>query len=107
MTKDKRLKLSKELHALGTDNVYYQPPSSVKIKYPCIIYEERPNDERYADDSVYLAHDNWDVTIVRNYVDREKTAEIVENFKSHFKYRRHNQHFISDNLIHDVFQLTY
>ena len=26
---------------LGTRNVYYQPPESLKLKYPCIVYNRR------------------------------------------------------------------
>lgn len=107
MTEDKRLKLSEELHALGTKNVYYQPPSGTKIKYPCIIYQEEPEDERFADDKAYISHQVWNVTIIGTYSDRVKVYEIIESFKGHFKYRRHDQHFISENLIHDVFTLTY
>ena len=34
-----RERLSAILHeVLGSDNVYYQPPESVKMKYPAIVY---------------------------------------------------------------------
>ena len=36
-----RLNLHNSLiEALGTKSVYFQPPESVKLVYPCIIYEE-------------------------------------------------------------------
>lgn len=37
--------------ALGSKNVYFQPPESVKLKYPCIIYGLSKLPIKHADDS--------------------------------------------------------
>lgn len=58
-----RADLSKELHAL-IDNVYFQPPESVKLKYPCIIYSlERP-DVDYADDDLYSQFNHYNLILI-------------------------------------------
>ena len=49
-----RLNLQKTLEdILGTRNVYFQPPESVKLQYPCIIYEETRGTTFRANDLLY------------------------------------------------------
>ena len=38
---DRRLQLHEELcSVLGSRNVYFQPPETIKLTYPCIIYSK-------------------------------------------------------------------
>ena len=36
---------------LGSDNVYFQPPESYKMEYPCIVYERSALTTRFADNN--------------------------------------------------------
>lgn len=104
----KRLELQTELeNVLGSKNVYWQPPENIKLKYPCIVYEEDPDQFVYANNAKYRWLDSYSVTLIRNYSNRDETSKIVEELESNFEYISPNQHFISDNLIHDVFKLYY
>ena len=38
---------------LGSENVYYQPPSNVKMEYPAIKYDLNDVYKSYAGDKVY------------------------------------------------------
>lgn len=105
---DRRLKLQAELEAIvGNKNVYWQPPENLKLKYPCIVYEERPIELTRADNRSYMKKQSWDVTYIRTFTNRNLTDETLHEFTDRFTYCRHNQHFISDNLIHDVFTIYY
>lgn len=42
------LDLQREFQAL-CKNVYFQPPESVKLLYPCIVYKRSAGDTRFAD----------------------------------------------------------
>ena len=47
-----RLNLHNELiKMLGTNNVYYQPPESIKMKYPAIVYSKSNIRSTFANDS--------------------------------------------------------
>lgn len=92
---------------LGSPYVYHQAPPSTGMRYPCFIYEERPDEESYANNSVYISNHIWDVTLIRPYKDRENNSKLVEAVKQGFQYRSHVQHFVSSGLIHDVFQITF
>ena len=49
-----RLKLHNILvEILGSGNVYFQPPESITLKYPCIIYGRVGIDAVHADNKLY------------------------------------------------------
>lgn len=96
-----------ELHAklvelLGSDNVYYQPPESIQIKYPAIIYERSGIPVVYKDNIQYLKRYKYQITVV----DKDPDSPIVEKMSS-FKFTRFDRHFVSDGLNHDVFTTIY
>ena len=39
---------------LGSRNVYYQPPASVQMNYPAIVYSRKNIENSHADDAVYI-----------------------------------------------------
>ena len=92
-----RLELQEELEEiLGSRNVYFQPPESVKMKYDAIVYNLSDIRIDYADDKVYKKNRSYEVTVIS----RNPDNEIAENLLDHFK-------FISDNLYHDALTLFY
>lgn len=106
---DKRLELHEILCGIvnitepdGDRHVYFQPPESVKIKYPAIIYSRNDIDNRFANNDVYKQTYNYQVTVI----DRDPDSEIVDKV-SKLSTCRFNRHFVSDNLNHDVFILYY
>ena len=88
---------------LGTRNVYFQPPASVKIKYPCIIYKIENRNDLKADDTRYRGMIRYEVT----FITRDPDSETPEDLLNSFQYISHNRNYPSDNLHHDVFTLYY
>lgn len=88
---------------LGSNNVYYQPPESIKMRYPCIVYslDDRPTD--YADNKVYKHANRYQVT----YIDTNPDSTIPEKILESFEYCRFARRFTSENLYHDVFDIYY
>lgn len=106
---DKRLELHEILCEIvnitepdGDRHVYFQPPESVKIKYPAIVYSRNDIGNRFANNDVYKQSRNYQVTVI----DRNPDSEIVDKV-SKLPTCRFNRHFVSDNLNHDVFILYY
>mgnify|MGYP003370725014 CR=1 FL=1 len=87
---------------LGSRQVYFQPPESVKMKYPAIVYSRNRIDNEHADDGVYIQSPSYSVTVI----DKNPDSEIVENI-SLLPRCRFDRHYISDNLNHDVFTIYY
>ena len=96
-----RLKLQTELEELlGTKNVYYSPPASLKMQYPAIVYSRSDIDNAHANNSVYKQEYAYEITVI----DRNPDSEIVKKV-SRLPRCRFNRHYPSDNLNHDVFTL--
>lgn len=98
-----RLKLQTELEELlGTKNVYYSPPASLKMQYPAIVYSRSDIDNVHANNSVYKQEYAYEITVI----DRNPDSEIVKKV-SRLPRCRFNRHYPSDNLNHDVFTIYY
>ena len=87
---------------LGSRNIYYQPPESLKMSYPAIVYARKTIDNSYANNSVYKQNYAYEITVI----DKNPDSEIV-NKVSKLPTCRFDRHFKSDNLNHDVFTLYY
>lgn len=98
-----RLELQTKLEELlGSRNVYFQPPETVKLSYPAIVYSREPIENRYANNGVYMQFVRYSVTVI----DKNPDSEIVPKI-SLLPMCRHDRHFKSNNLNHDVFTLYY
>ncbi len=84
------------------NKVYYQPPASVKIEYPCIIYSRNNIENRYANDDVYKQNHSYTVTVI----DRDPDSIYVDRL-SKFPYAKFSRHYTSDNLNHDTFTIYF
>lgn len=99
---DERLRLSALLHEiLGSDNVYYQPPESISMKYPAIIYARDGISNTFADDIAYIHRIKYRITVI----DKDPDSIIVDKI-SRLPMCSFDRHYTADNLNHDVFTIT-
>jgi len=87
---------------LGSDNVYFQPPPNVKMKYPCIVYERDFMLSDWADSKPYLQEDRYQVTVI----DRDPDSLIPQKIRSLPKCV-YDRFFAADDLNHNVFKLFF
>lgn len=88
---------------LGTRNVYFQPPESLKLKYPCIVYVLSGIDKNNANNKAYKTDKRYEVTII----DYDPDSEFPDKILSHFAKCSFDRMFVSENLNHWVFTLYY
>ena len=100
---DKRLSLQKELEKLAGANVYFQPPASVHLAYPCVIYNLAAGDIKRADDSVYSYTNRFELM----FIYKKPNMEIVEKVMRTFPMCSVSRIYITDNLYHYTFNLYY
>ena len=99
-----RLDLDAELRdAIGNSNVYFQPPESIKLKYPCIVYELADLDSSYADDKRYRIHDRYSVT----FITKDPDHSLIREFPDLFLHCRFNRFYMADNLNHYNYTVYY
>ena len=100
---DSRLELHEILcDILGSRHVYFQPPSSVKMVYPAIVYSRNSIGNDFANDLVYKQSLGYTVTVI----DEDPDSNVVEKI-SRLPMCRFDRHFTSDNLNHDVITLYF
>ena len=87
---------------LGSRNVYYQPPASVRMNYPAIVYFRSDIENDFANDSAYIQSLAYEVIVI----DEDPDSNIVMRV-SQLPMCRYNRHYTSDNLNHDVFTLYF
>ena len=87
---------------LGSRNVYFQPPESITMKYPAIVYSRNSIRNRNANNGVYNQDISYSVTVI----DKNPDSEIVTKV-SQLPMCRFDRHYKADNLNHDVFTLYF
>jgi hypothetical protein len=98
---DKRLQLhQKFLDILGTPYAYFQPPASIELTYPCIVYKRDKIDARYANDKKYTNRTRYQVTVIDPNPDSQLPAAV-----NALPNCEHLRNFVSDGLNHDILEL--
>jgi hypothetical protein len=98
-----RTSLQSSLEALlGSEHVYFQPPTNVKMEYPCIVYKRDTADTKFADNDPYRYTKRYQVTVI----DRNPDSEIPDRIAA-LPMCVHNRFYTANNLNHDVFVLYF
>jgi len=84
------------------DNVYFQPPTNIRMDYPCIIYEIDGGRSERADNTLYRYTKRYQVMVVDRNPDSELPDRVIELPMCEF-----NRFFTADNLNHHVFTLFF
>lgn len=98
-----RLELQSKLEELlGSRNVYYQPPESIKMEYDAIRFSKTDIDTRFADSTIYSKTTRYEITVIARKPDTPVIDKLLE-----LPYCSYDRHYVSNNLHHDVFTLYY
>lgn len=96
-----RLELQQALEdILGSRNVYFQPPSSIRMSYPAIVYERSKIRSRYAGNGKYTNDRVYDVVLITKDPDSPFIDKLLE-----LPYCSYDRHYVADNLHHDAFTI--
>lgn len=96
-----RLELDQQLReALGSNNVYFQPPESTIMQYPAIVYSRYNIDQQHADNYAYIQSPAYQAIVI----DPDPDSKIWERV-SELPMCSYDRHYQADNLNHDVFTI--
>lgn len=87
---------------LESRDVYLQPPASLKMRYPCIVWELSDIEASFADNRPYKLDNKYSVTYITTEPDDIFVHKLASLPKCEF-----DRSFVSDNLYHFVFTLFY
>jgi hypothetical protein len=97
-----RLDLQTLLETMGTPNVYFQPPTNVKMVYPAIVYNRDYAKSEFADNSPYSNTKRYQVTVI----DQDPDSVIPDKIEL-LPLCLFLRFFVADDLNHYVFSLYF
>ena len=99
-----RLELQATLEEiLGSRNVYFNPPESVKMQYNAIRYELSGKDIKRANNRLYVFTNKYDGVVIA----RDPDTTIPDQILSQFEMCSFGSPYVADNLYHYPFTLYY
>lgn len=87
---------------LGSQNVYFQPPESISLSYPCIVYRRSSIRTDYANNNPYSLKKMYSVTLI----EKDPDSDIPDQIAS-LPTAIHDRYYTTDNLNHNVFNIFY
>lgn len=98
-----RLELQSLLEeTLGSGNVYFQPPPTVELKYPCIVYKRNRVKANFASNALYNYKIGYMVKVIGKDPDSSMLDKVINLPTCAFE-----RHYTADNLNHDVYTIYY
>ena len=98
-----RLELHELLKAIpGVKEAYFQPPATVKMQYPCIVYQNDNARTEFAGNLPYMYTKRYQVTVIDTNPDSAIPDRIARMATAVFV-----QHYTANNLHHTVFGLYF
>ena len=86
----------------GLSCVFYQPPATIKMPYPCIVYRLDNIDTDFADNNPYKHMDRYLLTLI----DKDPDSKIVDSIKM-LPACTFDRYYSADNLHHFAFRMYY
>ena len=80
------------------ENVFYQPPASVELVYPCIIYTLDNIHTLRADNINYMITPTYEVKIITRNPNNPYLKKMLMDISTAKFHRR----FVNDGLYHDI-----
>lgn len=86
----------------GVNGVYFQPPETIKLVYPCIIYERLRGRSFQANDDLYNYVKSYTLTVI----DKNPDSLIPDELEK-LRYCTMDRYYEADNLNHWIFTIYY
>lgn len=98
-----RLELHNKLvELLGSTNVYYQPPESLKMKYPAIRYSKSRIESVHANNAKYTKNNRYEIIVIDDDPDNPVIDKLLD-----LPYCSYDRRYVSNNLYHDSLTLYF
>ena len=100
---DRRLKLQTLLESIkGVSKAYFQPPETVKMSYPCVVYSLDEDKGLHANNSLYFLRKRYMLTVI----DKNPDSVIPDAVRG-LSYCDFERSYKKDNLNHWVFTIYF
>jgi hypothetical protein len=86
----------------GVEKVYFQPPASLQMVYPCIRYRLDDIDIRHANNKPYKHENRYEIMVITRDADNS-IVDVIKNMAT----CAFDRSYTADNLYHFVFRLFF
>lgn len=93
---------SKLEELLNSRNVYYQPPETIKMQYPCIVYSKSNIKSTFANNAVYSFLKCYEIIVMDTKPDNPVIDKIIA-----MPYCAYGRNYKVDGINHDTFTIFY
>lgn len=100
---DRMILQKKLVDILGENHVYYQPPASLRLSYPAIVYKLTDRSVEYASNHPYANFLQYNVTVISEDPDNVIGSDLM----TQLKWCSFNGRNTVENLYHDRFTLYF
>ena len=104
---DRRYDLHDELVSLGDKfgvrKVLFQPPPTVQMEYPAIVYTRKSTYTTNADNRTYKSDRFYQIQVI----DPNPDTPLIDAILNNFQMIKHVNNFKNNNLNYDMFDLYY
>lgn len=87
---------------LGNKNVYFQPPSNIHLKYPCIVYKYSDGNKQYANNNSYITRTKYSIQLIIDNPDNTIKDDLLA-----LPYCVFDRFFAKNGLNHYNYQIYY
>lgn len=84
----------------GDRHTYFNPPPSVRMKYPAIRYSLKNFNVQFANNGIYRNTPSFEVTLIDTNPDSEYVEKILQ-----IPYCRFDRFYVAENLNHWTFTI--
>lgn len=88
---------------LGSSEVYFQPPETLKMSYPSIRYVRASARTFKSDDALYHFRQGYTVTLI----EYDPDSDLAKRLLDIFKFARIDSYYRSDGLNHTKMTIYY
>lgn len=90
------------LQEIGIPNLYFQPPSTAQMKYPCVVYRLSDQYIRHSDGVPYIGYKAYQVIII----DKDPDS-LYQDLPLNIPLCRFDRYYTADGLNHWVYNLYF
>lgn len=99
---ESRLKLQDELKQF-LPNVYFQPPSDIRLVFPCITYSKTSKDTKKANNDTYKSAQEYQITVI----ELDPDSDLADRIVAYFQYATFGSYFVVDRLHQTTIKLYF
>lgn len=96
-----RIELHHQLEQSFGVKAYYQPPESMKLTYPCVVYSFETFNTRNANNMPFVINERYKVSYLHKNVDDSRCKAVLRDFDK----ITHTQHYVTNGVYNDIYYI--